>query len=224
MTAIWVEGVLCENALLPIFRRAEQTMGMPAVRRHWTVEEVRDLQDESRPWPRYELIGGELFVTPAPGKPHQLMVTELARILGNYLIEQPVGVVFVSPADLELEPNGIAQPDVFVVPRHGSASPATRHWTDVRALSLAVEVVSPSSVRTDRVEKREVYLSAGTPDYWVIDIDARTIECWTPGRDTPTVAGSELVWSPAECTEPLRVSLVELFQRVDLEHRWQELR
>jgi Uma2 family endonuclease len=199
-------------------------MGMPAVRRHWSPEEVRELQGESRPWPRYELIGGELFVTPAPGASHQLMVTELARIVGNYLVAQPVGLVFVSPADLELETNGITQPDVFVVPRSGWVSATTPRWNSVRALSLAVEVISPSSARTDRVEKREVYVNSGTPDYWVVDIDARTVECWTTGRDTPQVVRSELVWSPTGCTEPLRVSLTDLFHRADPDRRWQDLR
>ena len=199
-------------------------MVMPAIRRHWTADEVRQLQDESRPWPRYELIGGELFVTPAPAKPHQLMVWELVRILGDYLIRQPVGIGFASPADLELERDGVLQPDVFVVPRAGWDSPVTTDWSDVRALSLAVEIISPSSVRTDRVEKRDVYLDAGTPDYWVIDIEARTVECWAPGRATPVLATTELVWSPAGCTESLRISLPELFERVDFERRKRETR
>lgn len=50
---------------------AEQTMSMPAASRRWTVEEVRAMQDEERAWPRYELIDGELLVTPAPRRLHQ---------------------------------------------------------------------------------------------------------------------------------------------------------
>ena len=54
---------------------------MPAIRRRWTTAEVRSLMDESRAWPRYELIGGELLVTPAPRGTHQLVVVELVVLL-----------------------------------------------------------------------------------------------------------------------------------------------
>ncbi len=75
--------------------------------------------DESRPWARYELIAGELVVTPAPGFIHQLVVLELARILADYCDRERVGVALTSPSDLELVPGTITQPDVFRRPvRH----------------------------------------------------------------------------------------------------------
>ena len=51
------------GALLPTRIDAEHSMVMPAIRRRWSVADVRALTDESRPWPRYELIDGELLVT-----------------------------------------------------------------------------------------------------------------------------------------------------------------
>ena len=67
----------------------------PPIRRHWTTDQVRDLMEESRPSPRYELIGGELFVTPSPGAPHQLAVTEIWRILDAYLTREAAGTARV---------------------------------------------------------------------------------------------------------------------------------
>jgi Uma2 family endonuclease len=58
---------------------------MPAIHRHWTTTDVRALMDESRAWPRYELIAGGLLVTPAPGTPHQFAVTELLILLAAYV-------------------------------------------------------------------------------------------------------------------------------------------
>lgn len=147
-------------------------MGMPAIRRHWTTNEVRDLIDESRPWPRYELIGGELIVSPAPGTIHQLIVGELFRLLADYVEREGIGVTLMSPADLELAPGNITQPEIFVVPGNVLPDEArTPSWTDVSALLLAVETLSPSSIRYDRIVKRDYYLDAGVPDYWVVDRD-----------------------------------------------------
>ena len=190
-------------------------MGMPAIRRHWTTAEVRALMDESRPWPRYELIDGELLVTPSPGRPHQLAVTEIVVLLHQYLREEPIGVAFVSPADLELRPGTITQPDVFIVPV-GSVGTTTGEdqWSDVRSLLLAIEVISPSSIRTDRVTKREYYMDAGVPDYFIVDLSARIVEWWSPDRETPRVLRDRLVWHPDGAEQPLTVSLPNLFDEI----------
>lgn len=194
-------------------------MGMPAIRRHWTTADVRALIDESRPWPRYELIGGELIVTPAPEGRHQFVVSEFVFLLIEYLRDEPVAVALTSPADLELEPGTITQPDVFVIPAGGAVSDGEFRWSDVSSLLLAVEVISPSSIRTDRVTKREYYMDVGVPDYLVVDVDARIVERWTQGRDTPEVLRDRLVWHPRGASAPLVVSLPDLFDRVGAQLR-----
>ena len=190
-------------------------MVMPAIRRHWTTEDVRALINEESAWPRYELIGGELLVTPAPATPHQLAVGEILIRLYAYVSAQALGVAFVSPADLELRPGTIAQPDVFVVPNGGvSPGEGVIQWRDVEKLLLAVEVISPSSVRTDRVEKRDYYLDSGVPDYLVIDVDGRMFEHWSDTRDTPLALLDTWRWHPPGATEPLTIRLPEFFDMV----------
>jgi Uma2 family endonuclease len=136
--------------------------------------------DASRAWPRYELLSEELLVTPAPGGSHQIDVLEIAMLLEDYLQREPIGVVVTSPADLELLPGTITQPDVFVIPSDTRIAGDILQWSDVRRLLLAVEVLSPSSVRVDRVEKRDFYMKAGVDEYWVVDLDAQVVERWTP--------------------------------------------
>ncbi len=191
-------------------------MGMPArTQRHWTPSEVRELMDDSRSWPRYELLAGELLVTPAPGWLHQMAIQELTAILRAYREREPIGIVVNSPSDLELKPGTITQPDVFVVPN--ALLPVTEEhvgWDRVKALLLAVEVISPSSVRTDRVEKREFYLDAGVPHYWVMDLDARIVEQWQPGRDTPSVTRDTLRWHPLGARSELVIELPKFFEVV----------
>jgi Uma2 family endonuclease len=196
-------------------------MGMPAMRRHWTTADVRALIDQSpTAWPRYELIGGELIVTPAPGGLHQFAISEIQVLLFMYLRDEPVGAVLMSPADLELEPGTIAQPDVFVIPAGGAPSDDEAfHWSDVNSLLLAVEVISPSSIRTDRITKREYYMNAGVPDYLIVDVDARIVERWTQGRETPVILRDRLVWHPDRAKAPLDVALPDYFDRIAAQMR-----
>ncbi len=200
-------------------------MGMPAIRRRWTTAEVRDLMDESRKWPRYELISGELIVTPAPSVVHQVAVTEILRFVLPYLEQQEVGITLTPPADLELQPGTITQPDIFIVPRRATPeTDALPTWEDITSLLLAVEIISPSSIRTDRVDKRDLYMEGGVAEYWIVDLDGRMIERWIPTRQTPEVLRTSLEWLPPGAVTPLTIDLTELFARIRTTHRQIERR
>ena len=201
-------------------------MGMPALstdsppRRRWTTAQVRDLIDESRAWPRYELIDGELIVTPSASYPHQIAVSEILLAIKKYSFAQKVGLAVCSPADLELQTGTITQPDVFVVPAsvfRDTDDPPT--WADVTALLLAVEIISPSSVRTDRIIKRDFYLRAGVAEYWIVDLDARIVERWVPAGETPEILRTTLEWKPVGAAAALIVDLAELFNTIWTQHR-----
>jgi Uma2 family endonuclease len=199
---------------LSAFNRAEHIMGMPLQRRRrWTVAQVRAMQNESRAWPRYELIDGELLVTPAPVPAHQRAVYQLARLLDDYVSELRLGEVLLSPADLELVPGSIVQPDLFVVP----ADAAARRWSDIRKLLLAIEVLSPTSARHDRVTKRRFFARAGVPEYWIVDVDVRVVERWRAGDERGELLDEALEWRPTAAIQPLTVPLPEYFARVHRE-------
>jgi Uma2 family endonuclease len=208
-------GPNMRDAHLRSFRRAEQTMGMPEYARRWTAAEVRELTDESRHWPRYELIDGELLVTPAPRPVHQIAVSLLLRKIADYVDAEGLGMTLTSPSDLELEPDTVTQPDVFVVPSAYSRDGGPlREWSQVRGLLLAVEVISPSSVRTDRVTKREFFQRVGVPEYWVVDLDARMVERWRPDDATAELLRERLEWRPAGSVAPMLLELNPFFAKV----------
>ena len=190
-------------------------MGMSTPTKRWTAREVRALIDESRPSPRYELVDGELLVTPSPQPLHQRAVTLLWQALRAYVESWGIGEVFVSPADLELEPGTIVQPDVFVVPAGGDA--LTKSWGVVRALLLAVEVLSPMSGRQDRVTKRRFYARVGVAEYWVVDVETRIVERWRGPDERPELLDERLVWSPEGAEEPFDLDLVTFFAKVQRE-------
>ena len=187
-------------------------MDMPAVERRWSLREVRALIDESPlATPRYELVDGELLVTPSPVTRHQVAVDELNLELMLYLRRETVGKALTSPCDVELEEESLLQPDVFVIPsmewhRLGGGLP-------VRELILAVEVLSPGSSRHDRVRKRPLY-QRNVPEYWIVDLDARLIERWRSEDERPELVTSSLEWQPEGAAQPFVLEVERYFDTV----------
>jgi Uma2 family endonuclease len=180
----------------------------------WTADMVRALPADGN---RYEVIDGVLLVTPSPGFPHQTVGGQLHGLLWTYLRE--IGrerTLFYSPADISWNPETLVQPDLFVVhPRELSGE-----WKAIQTLLLAIEVVSPSSRRTDYTRKRELYQRYGVREYWVVDPKRGHVEVWHPGDKTPVVVTTTLTWSPDlallppghPALGPLTLDLPDLFR------------
>jgi len=177
-------------------------MGMPAQQTEWTAEMVRALPDDGK---RHEVLDGVLFVSPSPSRSHQRAVSLLLVALHEYCRQHALGEALVSPADIEFSPKDLVQPDVFVLPTIGST------WADADALTLACEVLSPSTARSDRYDKRRTYQRHRVPEYWIIDLDARFVERWLPDDARPEVLGEILEWQPRTGFQPLVLNLPEFF-------------
>jgi Uma2 family endonuclease len=175
---------------------------------YWTAEMVRQLPDDGN---RYEVVHGELLVTPAPRFDHQLLVSRLAVAIANYLKREPVGIMLTSPADISWGRDVLVQPDVFVVPHDEAKS---REWARIRTLLLVVEVLSPSTARADRFTKRHRYQDAGVPLYWIVDGDEQRVEVWTPDSELPVLETQQLVWRPTGAGQSFTLALAELFRPV----------
>jgi Uma2 family endonuclease len=187
-------------------------MGMPEHATRWTAEQVRALPDDGQ---RYEVVDGELLVTPAPGWPHQRAVREFLLSLDRHVHALGIGEALASPADIELDQYGMVQPDVFVEGLVDGELPRT--WNAGAPLLLVVEIVSPSTARADRTTKRRRYQRAGVPEYWIVDLDARVVERWRPGDERPEVLGESIEWRPLPGADPLTIELAPLFARVHSE-------
>jgi len=182
-------------------------MGMAAPT-YYTADMVRALPDDGQ---RYELVHGELLVTPAPRALHQEVVRRLGRALEDYTERVRVGHVFHSPADISWTDDTLVQPDVFVVPLDEAR---TLDWARMKTLLLAIEVLGPSTARADRFTKRRLYQEVGVPAYWIVDPDRRYVEVWTPDATLPAVEWEAVTWPPAGAPEPLCLSLAELFRPI----------
>lgn len=200
-------------------------MHMVARAKQWTAELVRALPDDGR---RYELIDAILHVngvavpdgdlaaldpamTPSPRRRHQRCTFALARLLADYVDRERCGEVSLSPADLELTPGSVVQPDIFVTPLVDGG--LGEEWEDASSLLLAIEVLSPSTARTDRIRKRAYYQRAGVPEYWIVDADSRVIERWRPADERPEILTNRIAWHPDGATQPLVIDLEKFFTR-----------
>lgn len=181
-------------------------------RKQWTLEEVRALRNRTTGGTRYELVDGELLVTPAPTGVHQMAVQLLWAALYPYAREQKVGLASLAPRDVDPEPGRSVQPDVFVVPPDEIAR--FRGADPVERLVLAAEVLSPSSARGDRVKKRDLYQRNRVSEYWIVDLDARVIERWRPDDERPEVLAAQLEWLPPGATAPFTLDLEAYFAEV----------
>ena len=187
-------------------------MGMPALdlSRRWTRAEVLALPDDGN---RYELVDGELLVSGTPRPLHQIAVQELNEVLRPYVREHGVGMLMALPADLDLSSDHIVQPDLWVaaMPPGGRI----RRWEDVGIPLLVIEVLSPKTANFDRVKKRLRYQNAGVAQYWIVDLDARVVEIWTPDADRPEIAAATLTWQPSPSVPALEFDLPALFTAID---------
>lgn len=181
-------------------------MGMPETVRRWTAAMVREL-----PWDdgnRYEVVHGVLLVTPSPRPAHQFVLEELRYRLGLYLRSFESGAYLLSsPADISWDDDTLVQPDLFVFPR----SEWTGRWADIKTLLLAVEVLSPSTRRADRFIKRRLYQKQQVATYWVVDANARAVEVWHPGDESPEKVAGTLRWQVAPEAPTMEISLSEVF-------------
>jgi Uma2 family endonuclease len=185
-------------------------MGMLQTAERWTAAKVRRLPHDSY---RYEVIAGELFVTPAPSTIHQRAVVGLVVRLANYLQHQPWGEVLASPADISFHADMLVQPDLFVLPITPDEG-RVLGWSQIRTLLLAVEVLSPSTARADRQVKRRLYQQERVSEYWIVDVDARIVERWRASDERPEIVSTSLTWHPEPSTAAFELDLPAFFDEV----------
>ncbi len=138
-----------------------------------TYKDYAALPDDGR---RYQILDGELCVTPAPGTQHQTVSMNLSVALGTHAQARGFGQLFAAPTDVILSDTTIVQPDLVFVARDRRESVSARGIEG--APTLVVEILSPSTAQTDRHTKRELYARFGVPCYWIVDADARAIEMY----------------------------------------------
>ena len=169
----------------------------------WTLADLERLPDDGN---KYELVDGELFVTPAPSPAHEHLVAVLHDLLSPYVRAQRIGRVFTTPAVVRAQGSEV-EPDLMVRPI--TSPPDT--WDLAPIPLLVVEILSRTTWRRDHEAKRLYYLRNGVAEYWIVDGVERTIQVAKPNADD-VVIDSQLEWLPTGVREPLVINVVEYFR------------
>ncbi len=144
----------------------------PPPRDRWTYEDYKRLPDDN--W-RYEVIEGELFMSPAPNTHHQRVIARLEFAMMKHVEAKKLGEVLHAPIDVRLgDLANPVQPDVLFICQD-RLNIIRKDWIE-GAPDLIVEVLSPSNWIDDRRTKYRIYALAGVREYWIVDPDKRQIE------------------------------------------------
>jgi Uma2 family endonuclease len=166
---------------------------------------ARDIWDTPDDGKRYEVIDGELYMTPPPNWGHQYGLGKLYLLVGNHVYGRGLGKVVQAPVGVVLDDENGIQPDMVYISKE--RLDIIQEKGVYGAPDLVVEVLSPSTRARDRGIKMRRFAAAGVPHYWILDPRTRTLEA-----RRLTAQGYELmgIYSPGDTFRP------ELFPSLDI--------
>ncbi len=129
---------------------------------------------------KYELLDGDLHVTPAPSPLHQRVSKRLQRMLEAYFEDTGRGEVFDAPIDVILSNQDVVQPDIVLVTNPEQVSKRGIEGPPL----LLVEVLSPATKEYDRTSKAQRYAALGVRHYWIVDPEIQQVECYRLAKGT----------------------------------------
>jgi Uma2 family endonuclease len=182
-----------------------------ATRRYdWDYSDYARLPDDGN---HYEVLDGELLVTPSPSPDHQRVAFRLAVLLDTYVTRHSLGVV-IQDVDLLFQTGQFLRPDILVVPE--SSRPGIKKRGIEMPPSLVVEILSPTSSGIDLVKKPARYGDFGIPEYWVLDQEDPSAWVWRFGEGArgPEQIRGRLEWRAAGALEPLIIDLEEVLRPI----------
>src|SRR3989440_11881142 len=162
---------------------------------------------------RYELIEGELFVSRAPGIPHQRVLHNLQLELGSYLKANPIGILVPGAGAIFSDYDAVIPDLAFVRNERWDQVVTGEKFTG--PLDLVVEVISPGAEnrRRDLLVKRQLYGKYGVAEYWIVDPENRLVEVYRLQDDRLESAAT--LRNGDEITTPLlpdfRLSVTAIF-------------
>lgn len=138
-----------------------------------TTHDIKDykLLPEGAP---YQLIGGEIIMTPAPNPMHQVISANLFKKISKFVDEKGIGLVLYSPIDIYLGKSDAYQPDIVFISK--KRQDIIKEDGIYGAPDLVVEILSPSTAYYDIKKKFKIYETSGVKEYWIVDPEMKGVE------------------------------------------------
>jgi Uma2 family endonuclease len=149
----------------------EQPTEERLTRQRATVEEFWSLPESVLP---VEYINGEIIMAPSPTVAHQSASRSIFRALDKALPAEAADRVFYAPLDVVLPSGDVVQPDIFFLAEDDAKRARARGRVRC-APRFVVEILSPGSAKLDAITKRELYEKNGVREYWIVDLETRSI-------------------------------------------------
>lgn len=138
---------------------------------------------------RIEYLNGDIVMTPARSPHHQIIVTNLLLLLGQYAMQNGLGLVLPAPLDVVLSKEAqIAQPDLIFIAKARAPKLVTRAAI-TGAPDLVLEIISPSTARADRKIKPPLYAKHGVAEFWLVDPEDQSVEVFVLDGDSYRMSG-----------------------------------
>ncbi|MCC6324384.1 MAG: restriction endonuclease [Candidatus Brocadia sp.] len=176
-------------------------------KKKYTYEDYLKTPDDKR----YELITGELLMTPSPVPKHQSVSIELALRIKQFTTINNLGKVFCAPCDVYFDEENVVQPDILFISKNRLNSIGQKNIQG--APELIIEIISEYSVYRDMVQKKKLYARFGVKEYWIVLPDEKEIEVYilkdTLYQSYQTYGKADTLESPT--LKGLQIVLKEIF-------------
>ncbi len=172
-----------------------------------TYEDYIKISDDKR----YELMNGELIMTPSPVPKHQRVSRKIEFILEKFVSGDNLGEVFDAPCDVYLDNENVVQPDILFISKERLNIIGEKNIEG--APDLVIEIILENSVYRDMVQKKKLYARFGVKEYWIVIPDEKEIEVYILKDNTyqlyQTYGKADTLESPA--LKDLKIVLKEIF-------------
>lgn len=160
---------------------------------------------------RYELINGELHMTPSPIPNHQRISGKLEFVVRKFVTENNLGEIFYAPCDVYLDNENVVQPDILFISKDRLNIIGDKNIQS--APNLVIEIISENSVYRDMVQKKRLYARFGVKEYWIVIPEEREVEVYILKGEAyqlyKTYTKVDILESPS--LKGLKIGLKEIF-------------
>lgn len=177
-------------------------------KRKYTYEDYLKTPDDKR----YELIEGDLIMTPSPTPYHQWISKNIQYELEKFIREKNLGKIFYAPCDVYLNDENVIQPDILFISKERLHIIGEKNIQG--APDLVIEILSETSAYRDLVKKKKIYALFGVKEYWIVDPEEKTVEVYLLKDNIFVIAKRFTVKDFLESTllSGLKIKLAQIFE------------